>query len=157
MERVDLLGLSLDLDLDRDFECERDLLPTGDTEESDCEESWWRLRLLRFLDFLDDCLGGGDLDRDLHLLLDCELSSSVTELMERLRNTLPPDLRLRLAEPRRHRILDRGRAENVGIAELNEAGALGVFVDVDFQGDVTELVGRPAGRSHGFASVLSWS
>ena len=98
VERVDLLGLSLDLDLDRDFECERDLLPTGDTEESDCEESWWRLRLLRFLDFLDDCLGGGDLDRDLHLLLDCELSSSVTELMERLRNTLPPDLRLRLAD-----------------------------------------------------------
>src|SRR5262249_22081623 len=51
-------------------------------------------------------------------------------------------------EPRRQSVFERGRYENVGVAELHEAGALGIFYHAALKRDRAQLVGLSAARSH---------
>ncbi len=56
------------------------------------------------------------------------------------------------AQPRWDVFLDRGGAENMGVAEARQAGALGMLVDVGFKGNRAQLVGGAAGGTHGLTS-----
>ena len=54
----------------------------------------------------------------------------------------------RIAQERWHFLVDRGGAENMGIAEFDQAGALGVAGEARFEADGAKLVGGAAGRAH---------
>jgi hypothetical protein len=43
--------------------------------------------------------------------------------------------------PTRHALFDRGGADDLGIAEGNQDGALGVWGDAFFEGDGSDFVG----------------
>src|SRR5262249_56218168 len=58
-----------------------------------------------------------------------------------------PAARLPL-EPRRQPVLERRRHQHVGVAELHEAGTLGVFHHAALERDGAQLVGLSAARPH---------
>ena len=56
-----------------------------------------------------------------------------------------------LAQERRHRLLDAGGAEHVGVAHADQAGALGVAADAGLDADGAQRVGGAAGGAHAFS------
>src|ERR1051326_4077039 len=55
---------------------------------------------------------------------------------------------LGVAHPRRHLFVDRGGAQHMGVAELDQARALGMTGKARFEGYFAKLVGGAAGRAH---------
>src|SRR6516162_2889321 len=53
-----------------------------------------------------------------------------------------------VAQEGRHRVLDRGGAEDLSIAEAGEAGTLRIFIHAWLQADLAQLVGRTAIGAH---------
>ena len=57
-------------------------------------------------------------------------------------------------EERRHALVQRGRAEHMGIAETDQAGPFRVLGEAGLEHDGTHLVGRAAGGAHGITSLI---
>ena len=59
-------------------------------------------------------------------------------------------------EPERHLGFDRGRAQDVGVAEAHQAGAFGMPGAAALQGNLAQLVRCASGGPHVTVPMLSW-